>query len=115
MSAKIWLAAATLTYPQAGGHFWAYLNWALGLRALGCEVVWLESCDPTMPIDYTQGLVKTLKHHLEPYGLGQCVALRSQAEQYLPSALTASCVELERAEEADLLLNLSYSLCEGVM
>src|SRR5918999_6485545 len=33
----------TLSYPQGGGHLWVYLNWALGLRALGCEVIWLET------------------------------------------------------------------------
>ena len=29
----------TLSYPQGGGHLWVFLNWALGLRALGCEVI----------------------------------------------------------------------------
>src|SRR5215211_519272 len=33
----------TLNYPQGGGHLWVFLNWALGLRALGCEVIWLET------------------------------------------------------------------------
>jgi len=33
----------TLNYPHGGGHLWVYLNWALGLRALGCEVIWLET------------------------------------------------------------------------
>ena len=32
----------TLGYPEGGGHLWVYLNWALGLQAAGCEVVWLE-------------------------------------------------------------------------
>ena len=42
MSVTIWLSANTLHYPQGGGHMWVFLNWALGLRELGCEVVWLE-------------------------------------------------------------------------
>src|SRR5712692_9139476 len=114
MSMQVWLGAATLTYPQGGGHFWAYLNWALGLRALGCDVVWLEGCDPLMSVDYTQGLVTALKQRLEPYGLGQSVALCSLGEQPLRSTVTESCVSIERAGEADLLLNLSYSLCGSV-
>jgi hypothetical protein len=115
MSTQVWLGAATLTYPQAGGHFWAYLNWALGLRALGCDVTWLEACDPMIPAGDTQNLVTALKQRLEPYGLGQSVALCSLGKQPLPATMTESCIPIERAEEADLLLNLSYSLCEGVM
>src|SRR5438128_1437455 len=106
---KIWLAAATLTYPQAGGHLWVYLNWALGLRALGCDVVWLEACDANLPVSVLQGLVSTLKQHLEPYGLEKCVALCPHGEGLVPAAVAASCVDWERAEEADLLINLSYS------
>jgi hypothetical protein len=37
MSITACLAADTLYYPTGGGHLWVYLNWALGLRALGCR------------------------------------------------------------------------------
>ena len=33
--------------PHERGHLWAYLNWALGLQRLGCEVVWLEQAPDT--------------------------------------------------------------------
>src|SRR2546422_11776462 len=29
-------------FPEGGGHFWVYMQYALGLRRLGCEVYWLE-------------------------------------------------------------------------
>ena len=29
-------------YPDGGGHFWVYMQYVKGLRALGCEVYWLE-------------------------------------------------------------------------
>src|SRR5256886_13795160 len=46
MSRTICLAPAnTIGYPQGGGHFWVYLNWALALRAAGCRVIWLEGVD----------------------------------------------------------------------
>src|SRR5688500_6356709 len=42
MSVTVCLSTnTTLSYPQGGGHLWVFLNWALGLRALGCEVIWL--------------------------------------------------------------------------
>ena len=42
MRPVVGLSANTLSYPQGGGHMWVYLNWALGLRDAGCDVVWLE-------------------------------------------------------------------------
>jgi hypothetical protein len=47
----VWLAARTIDHLNLGGHFWFHLNWALGLRALGCEVVWLEPVHPDVPAD----------------------------------------------------------------
>jgi len=29
-------------FPEGGGHFWVYMQYALGLRQLGCDVYWLE-------------------------------------------------------------------------
>ena len=29
-----------LKYPRGGGHAWCFLNWALGLQAVGCQVTW---------------------------------------------------------------------------
>jgi hypothetical protein len=45
------LSAKTLYYPDSGGHCWVYLNWALGLRAVDCQVIWLESVIPTDHIE----------------------------------------------------------------
>ena len=48
---KVCLFANTLSYPEGGGHLWVYLNWALGLRSLGCQVIWLEDTDPRVRAD----------------------------------------------------------------
>ncbi len=29
-------------FPEGGGHFWVYMQYAHALRRLGCEVYWLE-------------------------------------------------------------------------
>src|SRR3989442_15326833 len=29
-------------FPVGGGHFWVYMQYAQGLRRLGCDVYWLE-------------------------------------------------------------------------
>src|SRR5437588_754286 len=45
------LLANTLSYPLGGGHLWVYLNWALGLRANGCKVIWMEGVAADTPAD----------------------------------------------------------------
>src|SRR5574341_1859085 len=37
------LSAFNVTnFPEGGGHFWVYMQYALGLRQCGCDVYWLE-------------------------------------------------------------------------
>jgi hypothetical protein len=100
----------TLWYQQAGGHFWVYLNWALGFRALGCDVFWLEGVDPQVAPEVLQQAIINLKTRLEPYGLARHVALFSQTGSTLSPALTDGCLDLDAAAEADLFLNQYYSM-----
>src|SRR5215218_4975126 len=134
MSVTVCLSTnTTLSYPQGGGHLWVYLNWALGLRALGCEVIWLETVSnkersvsalhrrrrlerkgvaerPNDLVHEVQANVATLKRRLERYGLAERLALHSWGDEVLPGEVTKGCLDLEAATEADLLLNLRYSL-----
>ena len=109
MSLKVCLGAANLDYPEGGGHLWVYLNWALGLRGLGCDVVWLEAVDSNLPREKASVLLATLKSRLEPYGLAEQVALCSTSGEPLHPSLTSGCRSLEEACLADLLLNMAYS------
>jgi hypothetical protein len=108
MSNKICIAAKTLYYPQAGGHIWVYLNWALGLRSLGCDIVWLEPASPNTPTDKIKEMVRVLKSRLEPFELADCVALYSSTDVPLSLAATIECLDLEVLAEMDLLLNFVY-------
>jgi hypothetical protein len=135
MSIKVCLSPTnTLHYPEGGGHLWVYLNWALGLRALGCEVVWLETVSqayvatlknrlkryglaesPNDPLHEVQAHVATLKNRLKRYGLGECLALHSSSGEVLPREVAEGCLDLEAATEADLLLNQQYNLPDEVI
>jgi hypothetical protein len=108
MSTTVCLLANTLYYPQGGGHLWVYLNWALGLRALGCRVAWLETTTPSTPAHEVQAYVAVLKSRLEQYGLAESVALCSWTGEPLRPGAAEGCLDLEAAAEADLLLNLQY-------
>jgi hypothetical protein len=109
VSVKVCLSANALDYPTGGGHLWVALNWALGLRSLGCDVVWLERAqqlpEPALPL---AARLAALRARLAPYGLADRVAVWSAAGITLPAELQQSCIDLDTATEADLLLNLQY-------
>jgi hypothetical protein len=92
---NVWLSADTIGYPEGGGHLWAYLNYALGLRSLGCDVTWLEERRAAE----TEAGIHGLRTRLEPYGLAQSIALWGRDGR----------VEGGTPEDADLLLSLRYT------
>jgi hypothetical protein len=101
---EVCLAANTLHYPQ-GGHFWVYLNWALGLLAAGCDVVWLEQ----WPAESTRNDVvvgaMAIRAVLDEQGLNVPLALS-------PALPNFECVD--RAAEADVLVSLDKALAKDV-
>jgi hypothetical protein len=109
VSPTVCLTARALQYTTGGGYLWVYLNWAMGLRALGCQVIWLEKVIPNSSTREVRADVAALKRHLESYGLAECVALSSFTGEPLPRDAVEGCRDLEAAAEADLLLDLTYS------
>ncbi len=41
----------TASFPDGGGHWWVYLQYALGLRDLGLNVLWVERCTETSELN----------------------------------------------------------------
>jgi len=115
MSRTICLFAQTLDYPDGGGHRWVFLNWALGLRALGCRVIWLEGVVPSTSAEDVHARVSALKAQLEQYRLAESVALCSRSRKQLPRHLLDGCLDVDAATQADLLLNLGYCLPRSVV
>jgi hypothetical protein len=114
MSATVWLGARALGYPEGGGHFWVYLNWALGLRAAGCRVVWLETADPQTSEAELRRLASCLRDRLRPHGLSDRLAIAPSVDGPHPPAIEG-CLDVSTAGEADGLLNLNYGLPPGVV
>jgi hypothetical protein len=115
MSVTVCLLANTLDYPEGGGHLWVYLNYALGLRAVGCRVIWMEGVAPRTPAAALKTRVAALRSHLEPFGLAQDVALCSWSDAPLAQEAGEGCMDVEAASEADLLLNFAYGMPPGVV
>ena len=109
MSITVCLLANSLRHPQFGGQMWVYLSWALGLRALGCQVVWMESVSPNAATHKVQRSVALLKDCLERYDLTAGIALCYWSGKPLPRDMVEGCQDLDAAVEADLLLNLAYN------
>src|SRR5437867_7753940 len=57
-------------FPQGGGHFWVYMQYAQGLRRLGCDVYWLERFERSADPDRDARLLATFFERMESYGLG---------------------------------------------
>jgi len=110
VSLTVCLAANTLHYPEGGGHRWVYLNWALGLRSIGCEVIWLEVVRQGVSAQRLFEQVAALKRHLARYDLVERIALCSASGDTVPELATEGYLEFEAALHADLLLNFSYGM-----
>jgi hypothetical protein len=116
MSLTVCLVANSLSYPNGGGYRWIYLNWALGLRAIGCRVIWMEGVGAGVPAARVQSQLAHLRTHLQPYGLAENVALCSWSEGPLSPAARDGCIGADdAASEADLLINMQYSTLPRVV
>jgi hypothetical protein len=102
-------------YPTGGGYLWIFLNWALGLRSIGCNVIWLEEIWPSMGSAEARDLTTALMKNLQPYGLSNTLALHAPGGGDVPPAIGAGCLDLAAASEADVLLNFRYSLPPEVL
>jgi hypothetical protein len=109
MGLRVCLAASALGYERGGGHLWAYLNWALGLREAGCEVVWLEQA-PDTPARELAAQLDALRAQLAPFALADSVVVHTPRPGAPEGTLPAGSLE-----DCELLLNLSYELPEPLL
>ena len=117
--------ANTLHYPRHGGHRWAYMNWALGFRSIGCDVIWLEWADPQLSAGDLTPCLTALKAHLAPYGCADRVVVIVGPQAAAAGAtvgaqdgvtVVAQAMKLDRiAADADVLVNFVYGLPANVV
>ena len=109
MSVTVCVACYSLRYLEGGAYMWVFLNWALGLRSIGCRVIWLDSFLPDISAQKVGRDAAELKERLDRFGLGTDVAViyRDGNTPPLPSG---AYLDLDAAAEADLFINLGYDL-----
>jgi glycosyltransferase involved in cell wall biosynthesis len=106
---RVTLVANTLCYPEGGGHAWVYLNWALGLRAAGCDVIWLEGIGADSTLERQREQSEDLRRRLEPFGLDGEVAICTRGNGPVDALQLDGCIDADAAADAsDLLLDLGY-------
>ncbi len=113
MSLSVCVGAYSLRFLEGGAYTWVFLNWALGLRSLGCRVIWLDSVLETTPGPRALEDIEGLRRRLEPYGLaGDIAVIRRTGE---PAPRPSGVLDLDAAAEADLFLDLGYDLHRDVV
>src|SRR5207249_11469121 len=56
------------SFPDGGGHFSVYLQYALGLRRLGCDVYWLEQLRPARDPERQTYVISTFQERMKRFG-----------------------------------------------
>lgn len=107
--ATVCISASIGFYSNSGGQAWLYLDWALGLQEIGCDVIWLEA-DHRKRREPIEDYIVRVRRTLDGVGLNCRVALCAVDGTSLPSDSAGIHLSLdEAAEAADLYLNLAYN------
>lgn len=100
------------TFPEGGGHFWAYMQYVLGLRQLGCEVYWLEQVPLGAPGDQNETALEIFSERMRAFGLQDRFILYSTVPESDQLVLYRAAAEWAESimRRADLLLNFHYAI-----
>jgi len=99
-------------FPDGGGHFWVYMQYAQGLRRLGCDVYWLEQFRPPASGDSAQeaALLSPFLERMKRFGLEGKTLLYAKAGNDF-RFVGCEWPDVERVlKQADLLLNFHYAI-----
>ncbi len=102
-------------FPDGGGHFWVYMQYAQGLRRLGCDVYWLEQFRPPDDPAAETRMLSAFFERLRRFGLeGKALLYARDRGPAGSDALRFVGGEWSDAErvlrQADLLLNFHYAI-----
>src|SRR3989449_5888149 len=97
------------SFPDGGGHFWVYLQYALGLRRLGCDVYWLEQLRPARDPERQTYVISTFQERMQLFGFEDRTLLYTLDGD--PRFIGCTWGEAEAVlRRADVLLNFHYAI-----
>jgi hypothetical protein len=102
-------------FPEGGGHFWVYMQYALGLRQLGCDVWWMERFIRGTNDHRDAAAIATFFDRMEEFGFGGKALLIAARDRHMPwteSILVGPSLSEAHAlmRRTDLLLNFHYAI-----
>src|SRR5437867_4073792 len=97
------------SFPDGGGHFWVYLQYALGLRRLGCDVYWLEQLRPARDPERQSYVISTFQERMQQFGFeGRTLLYTLDGD---PRFIGWTWGEAEAVlRRADVVLNFHYAI-----
>ena len=97
------------SFPDGGGHFWVYLQYALGLRRLGCDVYWLEQLRPARDPERQSYVISTFQERMKQFGFeGRTLLYTLDGEPRLVGGTWSEAEAVLR--RADVVLNFHYAI-----
>jgi hypothetical protein len=116
---KVCVASNHLVWNvRLGGHAWVFLNWAMGLRAKGCDVVILEQARNGVSVAELANDLARFRSRLAALGLDLRVALIPNGPDgdLDLDALAPHVIPVDQVfEETDLFVNFRYGLPDEVV
>ena len=113
MSSTVCIATPAHTLMGSGNaaHLWIFMNWALGLRAIGSRVFWLEDVSgmtggSTRDIE---AAITNFRDRLRPLDLADNVVLTALKDNELLPIPIRGTPDLGDVLQADLLINFLYA------
>lgn len=101
----------TLSYPD-GGHVWVFINWALGFKSLGHDVLWLDVIKADDTDESVAGQLAKMRQRLSAFGLDESIVLCTKdGKAYDAPGLRT----LDEAISADVLCNHRYDLAPSLI
>jgi hypothetical protein len=99
--------------PRIGGHFWVYLQYAHGLRQLGCDVYWLEQ----VPRATDASVLAVFLERMACYGFADRTILYAPRDGGTAfDFIGTTCTEANAVfRRTDLLVNFHYSICPSML
>ncbi len=116
MATVVISAYKVASYPEGGGHFWVYMQYALGLQQLGCDVYWLENFRSKDDPEHDAVRIAVFMKRMEQFGLGGKVILYRDQRKTDGGRAPREYIGITPAKaeavfrQADLLLNLHYAI-----
>ena len=99
------------SFPDGGGHFWVYLQYALGLRRLGCDVYWLEQLRPARDPARQTSVISTFQERMKQFGFEGRTLLYTLDGEGEPHLVGGTWSEAEAVlRRADVVLNFHYAI-----